>query len=224
MSEFNPIPNSLKKFQGTCPSTLINGNCSNSNCEWMHPKIKKIKKKKLQFKKKEFKPSKIVKKGKSFKQRMKQKNLINKGKVYSFQPSKNISQSFKKKQKPTESKPGVQKVERDEKLRELQKCTCCKGNYTDCNNSAMCMGLGQCFCKMHLDMENNWEEDTDEGFQLGNIISDFPGGLGGSQGQSPYQPMGDDFVPECINCICCNGYIFSCNGSSCFSNCFCINM
>ena len=97
MSEFNPIPNSLKKYQGTCPSSLIHGNCSNTKCEWVHPKIKKVKKKKLQFKKKEFKPSKLVKKGVSVKQRMKQKNLANKGKVYSFQPSKNIANSFKKK-------------------------------------------------------------------------------------------------------------------------------
>ena len=155
---------------------------------------------------------------------MKQKNLANKGKVFSFQPSKNIANSFKKKNKPIQSKPGVKKIEHEEKLRELQKCTCCKGNYRDCNNSPMCMGLGQCFCKMHLDMENNWEDESQEGFQLGNIISDFHGGMDSSSNMSPFQEIGEDFIPECINCSCCNGYIFSCNGPNCYTNCFCINI
>jgi hypothetical protein len=226
MSEFNPLPNSLQQWNGKCPDTMMNGNCANKSCQLVHPPIKKVKKKKLQFKKKEFKPSNLVKKNNSVKERMKKKNKANKGKVYHFQPNNNVIKSFKKKSEPTKSKHGIVQLAYQEKLKELEKCNCCHGNYNDCNNSPMCMGLGQCYCKMHLDMENNCEEEQEENFHLGHFISEFPGNVDWNmdKGHSPYPEMMDDFVPESINCGCCNGYIYCCNGPNCMNNCFCVNM
>lgn len=226
MSDFNPIPKNLQKWGSTCPSSMISGNCVNKKCPYKHPQIKKVKKKKLQFKKKEFKPSNMVKKGNSFKERMKVKNKANKGKVYHFKPSNQVSKSFKKKSEPSQSKPGVGKLDYQEKLKELSKCKCCFGNYNDCNNSPMCMGLGQCFCKMHLDMENNYEEEEEENFHLGHFISEFPGNDQWNMGKSmsPYPDMSEGFIPESINCVCCNGYIYCCTGPNCINHCFCINM
>ena len=221
MSDFNPLPESLNQWRGMCPSMKLNGNCCNKICQFTHPKIKKVTKKKLQFKKKEFKPTNIIKKT-SLKERMKKKSKLNKKKGFHFQPSSNIN-NFKKKKAPEKNETGVKRVEMKKKLNELKKCQCCKGNYNDCNNSAMCMGLGQCYCKMHLDMENQYEDDDQDNFQLGNIISDFYGDWGSSGNVNPFQEM-DDFIPEYINCICCNGYVNSCNGPNCFNGCFCVNM
>ena len=221
MSEFNPVSDSLKKWTGTCPGVLMNGNCSDKQCQLSHPTIQKVKKKRLQFKKKEFKPSKKIKKT-SLKERMKEKTRANKKKTVAFMPTNKVS-IFKKKNTSNEKQKEDKIAEMEKKLRNLHKCTCCKGNYNDCTNSSMCMGLGQCYCKMHFDMENTRE---DPNFDLGHFISEFPGHADWkvSANSMPFPEMGDDFVPECINCPCCNGYVYSCGGMNCFQGCTCLSL
>lgn len=188
----DPIPPSFDSLKKHCPQHMLYGNCAHKvKNDGKHPTITKPLKKKLKFKKKEFKPSESIKKKIS---QIEKKNLQNKKlikdkmrlkaqRVPAFVPSqgyREMGSAFSKKKAPQSSQPGVKKIEYQDKLAQLKNCPCCKGNYMGCNNSSMCMGLGQCYCKMHFDMENEQPDDEDENqnFNLGNVFPAYSNDFG----------------------------------------------
>ena len=82
----------------------------------------------------------------------------------------NNKNAFTKKSNPySENKPNPSKS---------NLCICCKGDFANCTESSICMGLGKCHCKMHEEMNGGDQgddyDDYDEqqgGFGLNNFIA-----------------------------------------------------
>ena len=107
---------------------------------------------------------------------------------------------FKPTINPKSNEVEVDKIPVNSFSKPLVGCPCCKGMSMNCK-SEECSDTGICKCILENNMgfepqEEKIKVDEDEVFI-------------------------DHFHEESSDCTCCNGYIYDCNGPTCYGNCFC---